>query len=157
MSALGQYLLSIVATAITVSISNSFVDKKGAIASILKLISGLVLAMVIVAPWTDLRLSDLENSLSYTDVDAAVLVNEGQQLAQSETSKYIIAKTTAYILDKADMLGLRISVSIELTKDTPTSIHKITIVGPASPYAKQRIEQIIREDLGVTEENLVWT
>ena len=157
MSAFGQYLLSVVAAAITVSISNSLVDKKGAIASILKLISGLVLALVIVAPWTDLQLSDIEYTLSYTEADAAALVNDGQQLAQSEISKYIITKTTAYILDKASILGLNISVDIELTEDTPPSIQKITIAGLTSPYAKKRLAQIISDDLGVTEENLVWT
>lgn len=157
MSSIGQYLLSIIASAVIVSLSNTFIERKSIIGSILKLVTGLILATVIVTPWTDLRLTDLEKQFSHAEFDASILVSEGQQLAHSEICKHIKSKTTAYILDKADALGLAISADVILTEESIPSIHKILISGPASPYAKQRLTQILLEDFGVTEECLEWS
>lgn len=156
MSKIGQYLLSVVAASVIVAISNTLIEQKGAIGSILKLITGIVLAMVIVSPWTDLRFSDFEHLYAYTETDASSYVLQGQETAQSEISTYIKAQMQSYILDKASDLDLDISVDIGLTKESPPSIEKIRITGKGSPYAKQRLMQIICEDFGVAEECLLW-
>ena len=157
MSKIGQYLLSVVAAAVIVAISNTLIDKKGAIGSILKLITGVVLSMVIVSPWTDLRFNDFEHLYSYTETDALSLVAQGQETAQSEISAYIKTQMQAYILDKASNLGLDITVDVILTEEAPPSVETVRITGIGSPYAKQRLMQIVCTEFGVAEECLIWS
>lgn len=157
MSRIGQYLLSVIATALVVSVSNVLIDKKGAIGSTLKLITGLVLAMVIISPWADFRIDDLQQLYLNAESDSTYYVQQGQAIVQSEISAYIMIQTEAYILDKASILGLDISADVALKEDAPYEIDSIRIIGSASPYAKKRMTQLICDDLDISEECLIWT
>ncbi len=157
MSKIGQYLLSVIATTLIVSISNVLIEKKGAVGSALKLVTGLVLATVIVSPWADFHIDDLEHLYFNAESEAAHHIQEGQTAARSEISAYIIEHTQAYILDKASILGLDISAVVILTNNSRQSIDSIKITGTASPYARTRLTQLICEDLGITEERLIWS
>ena len=152
---IGQYLLSVVATSIIVSVSNTLVELKGLVGTILKLLTGLVLAIVIVSPWTDIRLDDLPYLYNEIQVDASTYVEDGQKIALSETSQYIKSHVQAYILDKANLFGLKPEIEM-LIDGSPPAICEITITCSASPYAKQRMIQIMVDDLGVSEENIIW-
>jgi len=154
---IGQYLLSIVSAALLVSICNTLIEKKGAISSVIKLMTGIVLALLVVSPWTDLRLDDVWSSFSYVDAEAEGVVQQGKQAALKEVSIYIKDQTEAYILDKAHALGLDISVDIKLTEDVPPSVASVSVYGSAAPYAKNQLKCLICEDLGVTEECLTWS
>lgn len=157
MSKIGQYLFSVVAVAMIISVSGSLVDRKGGIGSIIRFISGLTLVTVIISPWVDVRLSDFSSHLAATQANASIIVQDGQNAARSEISSYIKTQIQAYILDKATFLGLDLAVDVNLTEDSPPTICSITIAGDASPYAKQRLKQIIEEDLSVAEECLIWS
>lgn len=157
MGSIGQYLLSIVAAALLASISNMLIEKKGAIGSVLKLITGIALAMLIVSPWTDLRFDNFGDPFSYAEAEAASVVQQGKQTAQSEVAAYIKAQTEAYILDKAFAFGLDISVDVTLTEDAPPSVASVSVYGSAAPYARKQMSLQICEDLGVTEECLTWS
>lgn len=157
MSAIGRYLLSVVSVALLVSISNTLVKKGSAIATICKLLTGLVLTIVIVAPWTDLRISDFTSLNTAAEIEASDYVHDGIQAAQNEIAAGIKAQLHSYILDKASKLGFEPSVEVFLTEESPPNIKKIIITGTASPYAKQRLMQIIYDDFGITEECLEWT
>ena len=157
MSAIGRYLLSVVAVALLISISNTLVKKGNAVSSIAKLLSGLVLTIVIVSPWTDLRISDFTSLNTSVEIEASNLVQEGKQIAQEELADSIKTQLCSYILDKASELGLNPAIEVVITDETPPSINKIIINGAASPYAKQRLIQVIRNDFGITEECLEWT
>ena len=156
MNKIGQYLLSIVAAALLVSICNTLVEKKGAISSVIRLITGIVLALLVVSPWTDLRISDPLHSFSYIDADAAMVVQQGKQVAQNEVSQSIKEQMEAYILDKAFDLGMHISAEVHLTEEIPPCIKSVSIYGSASPYAKGQFKRQICNDLGITEECLTW-
>lgn len=157
MNLVGQYLLSVVAVALIVSVSNSLIEKRGVIGSILKLITGVALTLAIVSPFTDLNIQNFDPLFSYAEADASGVVLEGKMAAQSEISAYIYKQMQAYILDKATALGLDIRVDILLTDDSPPVVESIIINGMASPYAKKRLLLYIINDLGVTEDHVVWT
>lgn len=157
MNRVSQYLLSILAGALLVSISNTLVKKKGALSSILKLITGVTLTMLIVSPWTGITIDTVGYSLSEIEAEAAIVVENGKQVAQNEISIYIKEQTEAYILDKAFDLGLDISVDVTLTEEMPPEIASVSVKGFASPFAQKQIMILICEDLGVTEECLVWS
>lgn len=157
MGRIGQYLLSIVSAALLVSICNMLVENKSAIGSVIKLITGIVLAMLVVAPWTDIRFEPISESLSYAEAEAASIVQQGEETARGEIAAYIKKQTEAYILDKAFALGLDITVDVVLTEDIPPSVTSVMICGSAAPYTKKQMILQICEDFGVTEECIVWS
>ena len=157
MSEIGQYLLSIVAAAVIVAVSNTMIESKGAIGSIIKFITGLALAMIVVSPWSDFQISEFDSIYASAETEAVSVASEGQQLSQNKIAELINQQLLAYILDKAAVLGLDVSVDVILSDETPPSICNITIVGAVSPYAKKRLTQILCKDLGVTEECLIWS
>lgn len=157
MSAIGKYLLSVVSVALLVSISDTLVKKGSAVATVAKLLSGLVLTIAIVSPWTDLRIADFTSFNADAEIEAANLVQKGEIAAQKELTASIKTQLCSYILDKASDLGFKPSVEVILTEESPPSINKIIINGAASPYAKQRLVQVIRDDFGIAEECLEWT
>lgn len=157
MGTIGKYLLSVVSVALLVSISNTLVKKGSAVATVAKLLSGLVLTIAIVSPWTDLRITDFTSLNAGAEIEAASLALKGKEAAHKELTASIKTQLCSYILDKASELGLKPSVEVILTEESPPSINKIIINGAASPYAKQRLIQVIHDDFGITEECLEWT
>jgi hypothetical protein len=59
-------------------------------------------------------------------------------------------------LDKAAAIGAQIQVKIVLSNDHYPVPEKVYIEGDISPFARTRLKQILTE-LGVTEENQIWT
>ena len=157
MSEIAQYLLSIVSVALIVSLSNTFMEKKSTMGSILKLVTGLVLAVVIVSPWSKIELNDLQTLYSHSEIDASDLVNKGQQIVSKEISSHIKEQIQTYILDKASALDLEINTDVILTDKSPPTIDKVRITGAASPYAKQCLLQILYKDLSISKECLEWS
>lgn len=157
MSLIGQYLLSVIAAALLCSVSNCLVEKKSATGSVIRLLTGLILATVIVAPWTNFNLSDVSDYFIAAQVDASEIADQGEQLAKSEIQILIKEQTQAYILDKASALGLDVYVEVMVSGDTPPVLQSVTITGNTSFYAKKRLTQIIRDDLGITEEHQIWS
>lgn len=153
---MGQYIISVVAIAVIISISQTLVQEKTVFGSIFKLITGLILTISIVSPWLKVRMTDFQDLMDHAQIDASVFVQEGQYAYQSEMNKLIIDQTQAYIMDKAVSLGMSICVEVVLADQTIPSIDSIKIVGNASPYAKQRMIQIIQEDVGISQEQVVW-
>ena len=131
-------------------------EKKSSMSSILRLITGTVLAVAIVSPWTKLNFTDFQRLFSYSEMDASHLVTEGQMIVKEELSLRIKERVQSYILDKASALNLEINTDVVLTDESPPSIDTIKITGAASPYAKQRMMQMLYKDLGVAEEYLDW-
>lgn len=157
MSKISQYLLSIICTALLLSIANNLLDAKGALGAAIKLLTGLVLTSVIIAPWSDIRLDTLQSIFTDMQVHASTVVQEGNNIAQFEISALIKERTEAYILDKARSLGLDVAAEVMYDESMPQSIHTVRIVGDASPYARQRLKQTICDDLAVAEENIIWS
>ena len=157
MNRIGQYLVSIVSAALLASICSALIEKNGAIGSTIKLITGIVLAFLVVSPWTDLKLEDPMSVYSHIDADATGIVQQGNQAALNEISTYIKEQMEAYILDKALVLDLDISVDVRLTEELPPSVSSVSICGSAAPYAKSQMKRLICEDLGVKEECLTWS
>ena len=90
------------------------------------------------------------------ELDAEDIVSEGEDMAVSATASIIKEQVTAYILDKASSLGLNLEVEVTMTGSSPPVPSAVALKGTASPYAKQRLQQIITDELGIPEENQSW-
>jgi cell division protease FtsH len=75
---------------------------------------------------------------------------------KKELEEIIKTKTQAYVLDKADSLGLDLEVEITVdNSELPVPV-SVVLTGAAAPYAKARLSNIIANDLAVPKEAQIW-
>lgn len=151
-----QYLLSVIAAAIIAGLSIAIIGNKGTLAAIVKLLAGLFVALSVVSPWIKLRFDDLSSYFSEIDVTAEMITADAEQMAISAQAAIIKDRIEAYILDKAGAMEMAVSIDVKLTESSPPTPCFVTIEGSASPYAKQRLKQIISDELGIPEEQQSW-
>lgn len=156
MGQIRQYLLSVIAAAAICGCITALFGNKGTFGTIIKLLTGLFLAITMISPWTRIKIADYTLFLDDITASAKSASQQGERMAEAETQSIIKAQAEAYILDKATSLGLDISVEVSLDETSMVPC-AITINGPAGPYAKSRLQQYIVKDLGILEENQKWT
>ena len=85
-----------------------------------------------------------------------VYVSEGKSMAANQVADIIKSQSEAYILDKANRMGLEISVEVELDNDNNSIPSSVCISGNISPYAKKVLSEYITDCLGIAKENQKW-
>ena len=68
----------------------------------------------------------------------------------------IKGETEAYILDKAASLGVELEVDVLLEDMYPMAPKTVRLSGSVSPYVRNRLQNIIAEELGISKENQIW-
>ena len=151
-----EYVLRIVAAAIVCAVASALLGKKTAIGRIAGLVSGILMAVTLLAPLGSITfngISDFWNSLSE---DANKYVLEGTSAAEIQKAEIIKSQSEAYILDKANRMGLQIAVEVELDGHNGNIPCSIVISGNVSPYGQTQLESYIAETLGIAKENQIW-
>ena len=149
------YIFSILAVAIVCGFFNKCVSNK-ANASVIRLATGIVMALVILQPFREYNFMDLDE-LVFDVKDQALAV---QMTANAERktalSELIKKETEAYILKQAQVFNANISVEIIISDDAMPVPEYVRISGQIAPYAKKQLINIIERELGVAEENQLW-
>ena len=154
MAGLSGFVLSVVSASVIVAVVSSFFDGKSGISGIIKLVSGLFLTFVIINPLTNLDFSVVNDYLEEFTVEGEEAAAMGENLAREAEADIITGRVQAYILDKANSLGVQLDVEVVLDRDNiPVSVK---LNGNISPYAKARMAAIITEDLGISKEHQLW-
>jgi len=151
-----QYLLSIVSVVIICGIMLALVNKNSSLRGVLKLLTGLLLAVVLVKPWA--QNTSWNFNVYFEEAkeisEQAAAFGEGE--ARSEMASIIKSRSEAYILDKAAAIGVQLSVNISLTDSEIPEPYQVTVSGNVSPYVKQTLKRFIANNLGISEENQTW-
>ena len=156
MHTIGKYLFAVIAVSLLISICKIFVPSKGVVGSVLKLVCGVILASVMIAPITNFRANDLQSFYNSIHSDALSMTNKGEEIAKTELSKSIEENLAAYIFDKASALNLDLDIQVLLNDEDIPQPTGVRIKGNVSPYAKQQLLQIICVDLNIGEEDIEW-
>lgn len=157
MDALRQYLLSITAAAIISAVVNSFAGKKGSHGALIKMLSGLFAALVVIAPLLKLEIEEFGDLSGDLMEDAQSTAAMGESAALSSVRQIITDKTSAYILDKANSMGLDINVEVILDDTNPPKPCFVIISGGVSPYAKEILGEYIADNLAIPKEDQQWS
>lgn len=157
MDAIKTYLLQVTAAAVVCGIVHTLAGKKGTLATGVRLLSGIFLTLTLLGPLVNLRLTEIPDALQKIESAGSDLVADGEISSRDAMAEIIKEKTEAYILDKADSLGAAVQVSVSLTLDGMPVPNAVSLRGSISPYGKQRLQEIITEDLGIPEEAQTWT
>lgn len=156
MDQIRQYLLSVIAAAILCSIVNTLIERKGACYSIIKLITGLFMATIVVSPLINIRISDITTYFGELSAEGSSITADGEAIALNELCSIIKSKTEAYILDKAVSMDLDIEVEVTLNSANPPLPCAVTIRGSAAPYSKEVLSEYIANVLGISKEEQLW-
>lgn len=150
MSGAAAYILTVTAAAVLVSIVRQISS-----VTAVRLVSGLFMALVILAPVVKLELPDPEKWFREFRFEAQGAVSAGEELAQEASRKIIKEKSQAYILDKAASMDAAIEADVQLNEaGIPVSV---TLRGEVSPGVKEQLREWIREELGIGEAMQYWS
>lgn len=150
------YLLSVIAASVICAVTLNLIDKKSAHYAVIKLLTGVFLSITVIAPLTGVEFSDLSAYFENVELEGDHISKQGIEAATDFTATSISEQLEAYILDKAYSLGVEAEVEVELSEDATFSLAAVKISGAISPYAKSKLQQIICNDLGLSEDKLVW-
>ncbi len=151
-----SYILSIISAAVLCAIVKVFLGEKTAAGQLGKQLSGIFLAVTIIAPLASISFSGIGNYLDNLNIEADMYVQQGKTATQEQVSAIIKSQTEAYILDKADRMGLDIAVEVELDGDNDSVPCGVRITGAVSPYGKEGLSAYIENTLGITKEKQTW-
>lgn len=154
---LRKYLLSVVGAAIICATVKALVGRKSGSGHLIYVISGLFLAITVITPIIKLELPDFSNYMDTVATQSSSAVDAGVLYSEKEIAQLIKDKTEAYILDKAELLGVRLRVNVILTDANPPVPEQVHLSGNISPYAKTQLMQYISEQLGIPEEAQRWS
>ena len=150
-----NYILGIIATAIFCAVTRSLLDEKSAIGQIVRLLGSILLTIAIIVPLKNISFQDISAYFNDITIEANRYAEQGAAYAQHNKCTIIKEQTEAYILDKANRLGLDIAVEVALGEEDMIP-NGITITGPVSPYAKEVMGTFVEETLGIAKENQQW-
>ena len=154
MTAVKEYILSVVCAAVLCSILSGIAGEKGSAAPIRKLVCGIFLCFTVIAPLGNLHLTDFLEPLGDIRQDALAASAMGQTLYQESLSQVISEQVEAYILDKANERGLQLTVSVQ--PDETGKPHRATMVGEISESQQQELSSVLESELGIPKEHQQW-
>lgn len=157
MDSVRQYILSVVAAASICGFFSTLFSNKNTFGGIVKLLTGLFLTITVISPIAKVNLRNYAMYFDDLTVEAEDAASYGSKMAEDSMRTIIKSQTEAYILDKANALGLNLSVEVILDDADSLTPCAITLNGVASPYAKARLQQYIVQDLGIPKESQEWT
>ena len=120
------------------------------------MLCGMILTVAVIRPLS--AFSDLELDI----IDPTILsVGEsisaqGEKSAADAMASIIKERCEAYILDKANALGIHVTAEIALSDDAIPVPVSVTLSGAVPLNLRLRLEALIQEDMGITKENLQW-
>ena len=151
-----RYIVSVTAAAIVCAVIKTLVGQKTSQATIIRIIAGIFISVTVIAPWTKMEFSDIEDYIQDFSLDGEDAAASGVSYAQAETAAIIKSHTESYILDKAASLGISAEAEVAVSQDYPPLPYSVTIQTNAAPYAKERLKRYIVEELGIPEAQQTW-
>lgn len=152
-----EYILGIMVAGIVSSIAGSLVSNKTATGKILRLLTGVLMVVTIFSPVVNISFDHIGDYLDGLASQGDYYAANGKTMAEESMSVIIKQQIEAYILDKADRMGLDITVEVALDDRNNSVPCGVTITGNLSPYAKGIMESYIENNLGISKEHQRWT
>lgn len=153
MQQLGQYVVTLTVAALISGILLSLFQD-GPVRSILRLVCGIFLTVTALSPLTDLSIPDVSAFASDYMAEGKAAAALGEDIARAETQERIRQQLKAYILDKASLIGAKITADISFNDEGYPETVRLS--GEATDSVKQQLQEMITNDLGISKENQQW-
>lgn len=133
------------------------ITPKSNVRKIASLCCGLLLTVCVLKPLVQIEPETIAQSISKMQMDSQTQAAQVEVKNKQLVCQIIKEKTQAYILDKAQLLGLTLTAEVSVGgKDTYPYPTKVDLTGYASQAQKKTLTAIIEENLAITEENQIW-
>ena len=150
------YILSVGAAALLCAITASLAGKEGIAGKAMKLVTGLFLLLTILRPLGNFRIDSLQDYWEAYALQADSVVSQGEKQTQLALENSIKERIATYILDKGANYGANLTVQVMLDDAFPPNLASIAMEGVVSPYAKQALQQVLTQELGLEKEDILW-
>ena len=151
------YFLSVSSAAIICGILKGLLNHGGTPAQLVKLLSGILLSLVALRPLAQMDIDFFSKMQFDYSLEAGHAAIEGENISAEAISELIKSNTEAYILDKAKEMGLLLQVEVYVSGEGIPVPQKVFLYGSVSPYARAQLSSLLTEQLGIAEEDLIWT
>jgi len=148
MESLREYFLQIVAVCMIAAICNSIV-KNQLIAKVIRLVSGILILLVVIAPLSKVDVSNISDVFGETaQIDREAYHAAFREQVQAATKEHIERIALEY--------GCSVQAHVEVSDDEVPIPIGVCIVG--APNARQfaRLSEYIENQLGIAKEQQVW-
>ena len=157
MDGIREYLIGVVAAALLCGIITTLIGTKGTVGIAVKLVSGLLMLLAVIRPWTSITFDGLFGWAEVITADGTGFVSSGEIMADEAYRASIKQQTEAYIVDEAKALDCELTVEVILSTDDIPVPKQVRLAGEVSPYARQTLTNLMVERLGIEREDMIWT
>ena len=157
MEGIREYLIGVVAAALLCGVVTALLDNKGMLAVAVKFLAGLLMILAVIRPWASISLDKLFDFTGSITASGEEIVSSGEKMAEEAYRASIKEQLESYILDEAKVLGCVLQVEVELADEGVAVPSRVTLTGDISPYARQTITTMLTDELGVKQEDQIWT
>lgn len=151
MDAIAGYVLRLICGSAFCALLLSFTGNGG----LMKSLCALYLAFLAISPLRELDPSDLFSPDPWFRMEAQRISGEGQEQAREAFSEIITEQYRAYILSRAAELSLTPEVHVETDAESGR-ITRVALRAQATPYEKNALTDLIRQNLGVERSCIHW-
>ena len=155
MEAVAQYVLRLVCGSVVCSLILAMTGSDGPGGKIRRLLCGLFLATLALGPVANLELDDLIYLDPAIAARAEELSQSGVFQAKEAMAAGISDQCSAYILNKAEELGLTLQAEVELDESTGIPV-AVRLTGNAPPYEREALIGYISRTLGIERSGIQW-
>ena len=154
--AVRNYLLSLAAVGLLLALVQALLPK-GAVKKTAVLAGSLLLILAALTPLARVNYDDMARSISRIQMEAETMRTGIEVGNRSLMAEIIKQNCEAYILDKAEEMGLALQAEITVSGGAgypyPTAV---TLSGAATAAQKQALTQYIAENLGIPAAQQEW-
>lgn len=131
---------------------------EGGVKKVGRFACGLILLLAVISPLVKLDDSELFNLFSNTEIPDTACVQTLTEENAELTAAIIEEKTGAYILDRAQELGIACRADVSAAPGEGGTILpvRVTITGDITAAQESELRALIARDLGITEENQTY-
>lgn len=155
MTTISSYILRVIAACLICGIVNS-ISMNGFLQKRVKVLCSIFLSIVILTPLLHLNFPDMDTITDDFRENALQAAEEGDRLRKESEREIIIRESEAYILNKANALGIQVSIEITLSADDPPLLDTITFTGDISTAEQIMLSLAAERDLGIPKERQKW-
>lgn len=148
------YILSVTSAAVLAAILRTLAGD-GTMRKLTKLLSGLFLAVTVLAPLVKFEIRDPARWLEDYMAEGEAAAQAGEVMAKEYAASIISAELEAYILDKAAVLGCELSAEVRV--DEAGLPERVLLSGEIAPVDRAKLSKMLAQELGIGEEAVAWT
>ena len=155
MEALRGYLIAIVAACMLAAVAAAMV-KNPALSRVVRFVSGVLIALVVVTPLLSLDPSALTQALSEIAGGERAQTQSMEEKYHAQLSAHIKRTTEAYIEAKAAELGAAVQARVTLSDEDYPQPVSARIIGTLDVEQTLALSAYMRDALGIAEGRQTW-